>query len=322
MVQQITFEERVRIEELLGEQYSPAEIARQLQRQPSSVGRELQRNRIGAVYSAMVAQKLTEQRRCERPLTRKMERLEIRDAVENGLIQAWSPDEISGRQRLRLPQQSEQHVSASTIYRWIARQGRLRTHWQRFLRRRGRARWLPRKPPKRPGKPLRDRPRIIEKRGRLGDFEGDLVLGSPGSGGMLTMVCRKSRYLRVTKVRNKTARHVHGKFKGVLSTLPPNKRHSTTFDNGSEFARCHLVEKSHGTKLYSADPGCPHQRGTNENTNGLLRQFFPKGTDFTTVTPQELRRVETLMNNRPRRCLGYRTPAEVFLEQSAISNCN
>jgi IS30 family transposase len=234
MVQQITFEERVRIEELLVEKYSPAEIAKALRREPSSIGRELQRNRIGGVYSAMMAQALTKQRRCQRPLTRRMERPEIRDAVENGLIQAWSPDEISGRQRLRLPQQSEQHISASTIYRWIARQSRLRTHWQRFLRRRGRARWVPRKPAKRPGKPLRDRPRGIEKRGRLGDFEGDLVLGSPGSGGILTMVCRKSRYLRVTKVRNKTARHVHGKFKGVLSTLPPNKRHSTTFDNGSE----------------------------------------------------------------------------------------
>jgi IS30 family transposase len=322
MFQQVTFEERVRIDELLVAEYSPTEIGRDLKRPLCTITRELQRNRIGGRYSAQMAQALTERRRCERPLVRKMERTTIRDAVEDGLIQAWSPDQISGRQKRRLPKQPESHVCASTIYRWIATQGRMRTHWQQFLRRRGRARWLPRTPAKRPGKPLRDRPQIIEKRKRLGDFEGDLVLGRPGTGGALTLVDRRSRYLRVKKVRNKTAKHVHGQFQKVLTSLPKNQRHSATFDNGTEFARCHLVEKSHGTKLYFAEPGCPHQRGTNENTNGLLRQFFPKGTDFTNVTPQELRRVETLMNNRPRRCLGYRTPAEVFLELSASSTCN
>lgn len=97
---------------------------------------------------------------------------------------------------------------------------------------------------------------------------------------------------------------------------PADKRHSTTFDHGTEFARCHLVEKTHGTKRYFADPGCPQQRGTNENTNTLLRQFFPKGIDFRTITWADMRRVETLINNRPRKCLGYRTPAEVFRESS------
>lgn len=322
MCAQMRFEERVRIEELLGEGYLPAEVARALRRDPGSISRELRRNEIGGQYSAKMAQALAQRRRSERPLVRKMDRPEIREPVIHGLSQQWSPDEICGRQQEQFAKQPQRHVSASTIYRWIEQPGPLKSHWKRQLRRRGRARWVPRKPAKRPGQPLRDRPQIIEKRGRLGDFEGDLVLGSPGRGGVFTMVCRKSRYLRVAKVRNKNARHVHGKFKGILSTLPPNKRHSITFDNGTEFARCHLVEKSHGTKLYFAEPGCPHQRGTNENTNGLLRQYFPKGTDFTTVTPQELRRVENLMNNRPRRCLGYRTPAEVFLKQSAISNCN
>jgi IS30 family transposase len=319
---QITFEERVRIEELLGEKYLPAEIAKELQRHPGSIGRELLRNEIGGQYSAKMAQALTQQRRRERPLVRKMERPEIREPVVHGLSQQWSPDEICGRQQEQFAKQPERHVSASTIYRWIEHSGPLKSHWKKQLRHRGRARWVPRKPAKRPGQPIRNRPRIIEKRRRLGDFEGDLVVGPPGTGGVLTLVCRKSRYLRVTKVHNKTARHVHKKYKRVLSSLPPNKRHSTTFDNGTEFARCHLVEISHGTSLYFAEPGCPHQRGTNENTNGLLRQYFPKGTDFTTVTHQELRRVENLMNNRPRRCLGYRTPAEVFLDNSAISNCN
>jgi IS30 family transposase len=319
---QITFEERVRIEELHGENFSPAEIARELQRHPGSIGRELLRNQIGGQYSAQMAQALAQRRRRERPLVRKMDRPQIREPVIHGLSQQWSPEEISGRQQRQFAKQPDRQVCASTIDRWIAQSGPLKSHWKKQLRHRGRARWVPRKPAKRPGKPLRNRPRIIEKRQRLGDFEGDLVVGPPGTGGVLTLVCRKSRYLRVTKVHNKTARHVHNKYKQVLTSLPTNKRHSTTFDNGTEFARCHLVENSHGTSLYFADPGCPHQRGTNENTNGLLRQYFPKGTDFRNVTPQELRRVEDLMNNRPRRCLGYQTPAEVFLEKSAISNCN
>ena len=157
---------------------------------------------------------------------------------------------------------------------------------------------------------------VLERRERLGDFEGDLVLCQPGSGGLLTVVDRRSRFLCLEKVHNKTARHVHEQFRQALPKLPADKRHSTTFDNGTEFARCHLVEKTHGSKLYFADPGCPHQRGTNENTNGRLRQFFPKGIDFRTITWADIRRVETLMNNRPRKCLGYRTPAEVFLELS------
>ena len=316
MAKQITFDERVRIEEFLGQQWSPTEMARKLSRSESTISRELIRNGHQGVYLAKLAQAQAELRRRERPLVRKMERPEIRDAVQNGLIQCWAPDQISGAQRTRLPTQPEQHVSASTIYRWIALQGSRRTHWQQFLRRRGRRPYRPRKPANPRAKPIRDRPPLIDRRERLGDFEGDLVLGQPGSGGLLTVVDRRSRFLCLEKVDDKTARHVHEKFRQALSKLPADKRHSTTFDNGTEFARCHLVEKTHGTKLYFADPGCPHQRGTNENTNGLLRQFFPKGSDFRNITWADLRRVETLMNNRPRKCLGYRTPAEVFLELS------
>lgn len=322
MCAQIRFDERVRIDELLGEGYLQEDVARKLKRDPSSISREVRRNGIGGQYSAKMAQALAQRRRSERPIVKKMDRPEIREAVVNGLSQQWSPDQIGHRQEEQFPKQPERHVSTSTIYRWIEQSGPLKSHWKKQLRQRGRARWMPRKPPKRPGQPLRDRPPIVERRGRLGDFEGDLVLGATGTGGALTLVCRKSRFVRLKKIRNKTADHVHRQFQQALSSLPSTQRHSTTFDNGTEFVRCHLVEKTHGTKIYSAEPGCPHQRGTNENTNGLLRQYFPKGTDFTTVTWAELQRVETLLNNRPRRCLGYRTPNEVFLEQSAISNCN
>ena len=248
MAKQIKFEERVRIEEFLGQQCSAAEIARRLLRSESTISRELSRNGHQGVYLAKLAQSQSDQRRCERPLVRTMDRPEIREAVENRLIQHWAPDQISGAQRTRLPTQPQNHVSASTIYRWIAQQGPKRTHWQQFLRRRGRKPYHPRKPTKPGGKPIRNRPPIIDRRERLGDFEGDLVLGRPGTGGLLTVVDRRSRFLCLEKVNNKTAEHVHEKFRQALSKLPADKRHSTTFDNGTEFNNCHRVEKTHGTK--------------------------------------------------------------------------
>lgn len=322
MHKHFTFEERVRLEELLGQQWSQSEIAKELKRSESTISRELSRHRVNGVYVAKFAQAEAERRRCQRPIVRKMERPQIRDAVQDGLIQHWSPDEIAGRLQERFPKQPEQHISASSIYLWAKGQGPQRKHWEQYLRRRGRRPYHPRKPTKHGGQPIKGRPAIIERRGRLGDFEGDLVLGLPGSGGLLTLVDRRSRFLCLELVRNKTSRHVHQRLKQALVKLPDGQRRSLTFDNGSEFTRCYLVEKSHGTRLYFADPGCPHQRGTNENTNGLTRQFFPKGTDFRNVSHVAVVRAENLLNDRPRACLGYRTPREVFYGHNAHSGCD
>ncbi len=107
---------------------------------------------------------------------------------------------------------------------------------------------------------------------------------------------------------------MHARIKKRLKELAEEQRHSLTFDNGTEFARCHRLEKHLDMELYFADPGCPHQRGTNENTNGLIRQYYPKGTDFRDTSHHEVRQVENLLNNRPRACLGFKTPHEVFHE--------
>ena len=143
-----------------------------------------------------------------------------------------------------------------------------------------------------------------------------------GSGGLATLVDRKSRYTIVVKVQSKNADHVHEKIRQRMKDLDAQRRHSITFDNGTEFAHCHRLEKHLGMELYFADPGCPYQRGTNENTNGLIRQYFPKGTDFRDITHHEVRRVEKLLNNRPRACLGFRTPSEVFFEKTPPAGCD
>ena len=244
---------------------------------------------------------------------------EIKRAVIAGLSKEWAPQQIESRMK---EQGCKRSVSHPTIYAWI-KQDEHREVWESQLRRRG----------KRPSRPkttsltgdaarIRDRPEVIEQRLRVGDFEGDTVLGPAGTGGLATLVDRKSRFTIMIKIKSKNSDHVHEKIKQRLKELDEQHRHSLTFDNGTEFARCYRLEKHLHMKLYFADPGCPYQRGTNENTNGLIRQYFPKGTDFRDFSIHEVRRVEKLLNNRPRACLGFRTPAEVFFEKNPPAGCD
>lgn len=318
MARHLTMEERDRIAQLKHQGADQKEIARALKRSPATVSRELRRNCSGDEYLAGQAQRQAERRRCERPLVRKMDSPQINETIRHGLSRYWSPEQIAGR--LQFDDLEEQRaVTARTIYTWIAGDEH-REHWRSFLRRRGK-RASRRKKPDGIGAPIDQRPEVIEARLRLGDFEGDTVLGPLGTGGLATLVDRKSRYTMIVKIRSKEADHVHQKIKERLKQLDAERRRSVTFDNGTEFARCHRLQKHLGMELYLADPGCPHQRGTNENTNGLIRQFFPKGTEFRDITHHQVREVENLLNNRPRACLGYRTPAEVFFDDQPSKNC-
>jgi IS30 family transposase len=319
MAHHLTLEERDRIAQLRHQGADQKEIARAVERSPSTISRELRRNHTDGEYFAAQAQREAERRRQERPLVRKMEDPEINQAVRGRLAQEWSPEQIEGRMR---QEDSDHSVSSQTIYTWIE-QDEDREHWESMLRRRGKRPYR-RKNATTTGDAARidQRPEVIEERLRLGDFEGDTVLGPPGTGGLATLVDRKSRFTIVVKVQSKNADHVHEKIKQRLKELDDERRHSITFDNGTEFARCHRLEKHLGIELYFADPGCPYQRGTNENTNGLIRQYFPKGTDFRDISHNQVRQVEKLLNNRPRKCLGFRTPAEVFFEENPPAGCD
>lgn len=318
MAGHLTLEERDRIAQLWRRGFDQKQIAEDVGRSPATISRELRRNRSGDDYCAGCAQQQAERRRRERPLVRKMDDPQINQFVRAGLGREWAPEQIEGRLK---QQDSAGRVSSQTIYTWI-KQDEHRAHWEARLRRRGKRPFL-RKNTAATGDAARiaDRPEVIEQRLRLGDFEGDTVLGPAGTGGLATLVDRKSRFTIVVKIQSKKADHVHEKLKGRLKELDDERRHSITFDNGTEFARCHRLEKHLGLQLYFADPGCPYQRGTNENTNGLIRQYFPKGTDFRDVSHHEVRQVEELLNNRPRACLGFRTPAEVFFEKQPPDDC-
>jgi len=322
MASHLTLEERDRIAQLRHQGADQKEIANAVGRCPSTISRELQRNGTGDEYYAARAQRESGRRRRERPIMRKMDDPEINQAVRAGLAQDWAPEQITGRMKQEDPDRPDRRVSPQTIYTWI-KQHEDREHWESHLRRRGK-RPCRRENAVTTGDAARiaNRPEVIEQRLRLGDFEGDTVLGPPGTGGLATLVDRQSRFTIVVKIQSKSADHVHEKLKQRLKELDAERRRSITFDNGPEFARCHRLAKHLGMKLYFADPGCPYQRGTNENTNGLIRQYFPKGTDFRDISHHEVRGVENLLNNRPRECLGFRTPAEVFFEKTPPAGCD
>lgn len=321
MAKHLTLEERDRIAHLNLRGFAQAAIAKALGRSPSSISRELRRNgdEAGIYYSGM-AQRRAVQRRAERPLERKMDSPEIRSAVQRGLHQDWSPDQIAGRIREDSPQDQSVWICATTIYNWIEKD-EYRDLWKSHLRRRGKRPQRRKKAVRPEHQRIDGRPEVIETRCRLGDLEGDTVLGPPATGGLITMVDRSSRRLTMTKITHKHANHVAQRLSKRLKKNPDQPVRSMTFDNGTEFAECHKVAERHQARLFFARPGCPQQRGTNENTNGLIRQYFPKGTEFNTVSAARVRKVEDLINNRPRRCLGYKTPNEVSQENYAHPNC-
>lgn len=310
MARHFTFQEREVLDRLKKQGKSKAEIARVLGRDRSTIGRELARNTGGNGYRPKQAQRLAAERRevCRRPC--KLDDPELHAYVEEKLKLFWSPDEIAGRLPRDFPRRKKLRISRQTIYNWIHSRA---TEWRSFLRRRGR-------PPEKRGKlpdcvGIDGRPNVINRRCRYGDWEGDTIVGKGRRSAVLTMVERKSGYTRIGRMDDLKAATTTRVAKRRMKDLPACLRRSVTFDNGKEFAEHHKLTESLGLETYFAEPYCPWQRGTNENTNGLIRQYFPKGTDFSRISHQAVARVEQQLNERPRRRLDYRTPEEVLAKK-------
>ena len=319
MAHHLTLEERERLAHFKSSGLTQAEMARQLKRHPSTICRELSRNGQGQDYWPVAAQRQSQERRHQRPLSFKMDRPEVSEFVRRGLARYWSPEQIAGRARKKHPRQRRRHISYQTIYTWID-QDDCRDHWEDFLRHRGKKRTQPEKRGQIAERvDVAGRPKIVAQRRRFGDWEGDTVVGRQRQGGMVTLVERKSRYTLVCKVRDLKARTVRYAIKQKLQPLPQPWRKTITFDNGKEFAEHGRLRKQLDLAIYFAKPYAAWQRGTNENTNGLLRQLYPKGTDFLSVRPSALQETQNILNNRPRKCLGYRTPAEVLKGRLGIA---
>ncbi|MDW3577885.1 IS30 family transposase (plasmid) [Enterobacter asburiae] len=307
--QQLTEGQRYQIALLYKEHCSYREIGQRVGVSKSTVSREIRRNATPDGYTPDNAQRLSEQLRMG-AAKRSVSQSAI-DFVEFALEWKWSPEQISAVAKV-----IGLSVSHEWIYQYVvadkANGGELYTHLLQGKRRyrKGYGQKRGRIPD---AVSIELRPAIVDERSRLGDWEADLVLGKQGTGAIVTLAERKSRIYLTKKVFSKDAVEVSNAIISLLSDYR-DACHTITFDNGLEFSEHKAIAKALETECYFAHPYASHERGLNENTNGLLRQFIRKGTDLRTVSEEDLERYQNALNSRPRKCLGFRQPSVVFAE--------
>ena len=319
----LTYEDRCIIHAKRAEGATHQEIADAVGCHRTTVSRELSRMPEGD-YDPRLAQRDAE-RAARRPKARKLDRSpRLRAYVENHLMLHWSPEQISRRLEEDYPGDGEMRVSCETIYQALYVQGRGQLRDElgvRIALRSGRTRRRPRsKLPARSGKPwvegreISARPPEAADRAVPGHWEGDLVVGGDRASCLITLIERRSRFLLMRRLLAHDAETVEDKLVEMAASIPGELKRTLTWDQGSEMARVADFELATPFKVYFCDPRSPWERPSNENVNGLVREFFPKGTDFSEVTDGEVARVQWLLNNRPRKVLGWRFPSEVIQE--------
>ncbi len=311
----ITRDERVKIEAWKQAGESNKEIARLLGRECSTIGRELKRN--GKAYSAKKAEKRRiEVRKSANHVRRKIVvGSELAKRVEGGIKKYWSPEQVSGRMKKENPNGTS--VCHGTIYRHI-RDSKpelkkfLRSQKGKYRRRYGTGMREKRREEAKK-KRIDVRPEIVETRSRVGDWEGDTIVGKERTKHILTHVDRKSGLLLADKLDRATAEQARKITSRRFKKIAKKKRFTITYDNGIQFSEHEALERDLDIFVCFAFPYHSWERGTNENANGLLRQFVPKGSPFQNITQQKLDRYVKLINTRPRKRHGYLTPLEVFM---------
>jgi IS30 family transposase len=294
-------------------------IARALKFSPSTISRELQRNKSGKLYFPSTAQRKTRSR-CFKQL-RKLDKFpHLKQAVFRALRKQWSPEQISAwlTRHFREP---EMRVAAETIYTYLyvlprgALRKELLSHFRQFRTvRRKRGKGHAAHGPIPDLISIHERPAEVADRTVPGHWEGDLILGKDHHSALGTLVERTTRTTLLIPLKDKDALSVRQAFARRIKSLPRQMKLSMTYDRGGEMAQHKLFTQETKMKVYFADPQSPWQRGTNENTNGLIRQYFPKGTDFHTVSTKEISKVQNLLNGRPRKVLNWQSPYEAMNE--------
>jgi IS30 family transposase len=312
---QITASERYTVGLLRRQGLTPSVIARILGRHRSTVGRELRRNRThhDGCYRPQLADWYARGRRCR---SRRNRRFVPADwARVRTLVQAdWSPEQIAGRLRL----DGTLAISHETIYRYIwadkAAGGSLYTHLRGARKQRRKRYGSYDSRGRLAGKrPITTRPAVVETRRHVGHWEGDTVLGANQAGAcVLSLVERKTGYLALGKLCRRATPEVNRRARYLIGTQPRPVR-TITVDNGTEFHGYRTIEHVTSARFYFATPHHAWERGTNENTNGLLRQYLPKGQSMEHLTQHDCTRIATTLNRRPRKRLGYRTPEECYV---------
>jgi IS30 family transposase len=304
---------------------SLAALGRRLGRPTSTVSREVARHGGRKRYRGVKAHH-TAKRSARRPKARKLVRCKkLARMVEHALRRAWSPEQIAAHLHGRYPDKAKYRVSHETIYHALYLQGRggLRKELTKALRS-GRVRRRSQKPRKRPLMEnmvmISERPPEVADRAVPGHWEGDLVIGHYARSQIGTLVERASRFVLLVRLPNgRGATHVRKAVARKIRSLPGALKRSLTWDQGREMAEHVRFTIDTGVQVYFCDPHSPWQRGSNENTNGLLREFLPRTRDLSTVTAEELRKIENLLNGRPRKTLGWMTPSEKLAQIVAMT---
>jgi len=325
--QHLGVEEREEIQKGLWRNESIRSIAERLKRSAASISREIRKNQtpVKELYSPRLADAKAQAKRKSRGRILRLKNETIRTYVAEQLKEGWSPEQIAGSIEAAKGETISHEAIYQYIYAQVHRGGNglmkpgkedlrlylARRHKKRAKKgmRKGERIFKPK------GVPIDDRPLVVDLRSRIGDWEGDSIESKDHAPGLNSLVDRRSGLLLLSKLSAKTARATREVVSKRLADLPA---HTLTVDNGSENQEWRETEETTKARVYFAHPYHSWERGTNENTNGLVRRYFPKGTDFRDVSEEEIARVEYALNTRPRKRLGYRTPLEVFNQGVAL----
>ena len=304
-------------------------IARILRRSPGTISRELRRNRWPWGYEADHANLQAHKRRHKPRTLRKLLTMpRLRAYVHTKLKQSWSPQQICGRLKIDYPEDQNMRIAHETIYAYIYAmpKGELRQALIARLRRKHKNR----RPQNRAARSdrgrmadmvsIHERPEDIEGRKVPGHWEGDLIIGKGHGSAVGTLVERSSRYLVLAHLTRHTAENTRLSFTKKLKDIPKPMRKSLTYDQGKEMAQHKILAENLEIGVYFCDPHSPWQRGTNENTNGLIREYLPKGTDLSRYSQKDLDEIAERINTRPRKILDFATPQEVYYQM--LDNTN
>lgn len=326
MYTQLSHYEREQIGILSARSLSSTEIGKRLGRDPSTIRRELKRLGPRTPYSPLRAQLHAEKKQKIPRTKKKLSVALLSQIVHDKLHLQWSPEQIAHFLKKQYAGDTTMHVSHETIYTYLYTlpRGALRKELIAQLRQGARGRQNRKRDTDRRGQlsnmlSIHERPAEVADRCVPGHWESDLIIGKDHQSAIGTLVERTTRTTILVPLKAKDAVSVRHAFARTVKCLPKEVFKSITHDRGSEMAQHELFTKDTKVQIYFADPQSPWQRGTNENTNGLIRQYFPKGTDFTKVSTAELKRVQTLLNQRPRKTLNWETPEESFARLLGIS---
>ncbi|EMY3484190.1 IS30 family transposase [Flavobacterium psychrophilum] len=321
----LTLNERIIIETLLNENKTKSYIALQLNRNRSTVTREVNSwmNKPTDKYNATLADFFAKEAYLnKRNLDKINTHKRLKYFVYKGLLSGFSPEQIAGRIKVLYPNDNIMSISYEAIYQHIYkhRQSRLGKKLIKLLPYHHHKRRQNRKFGKnivriKDQVNINERPKDVENRQEIGHWEGDLMIGVGQKSAIGTIVERKTRYTIIVQIWNRKSKTVTQQFAKLLNMLPKMFLKSMTYDNGMEMANHKWLTQKTGMKVYFANPYSSWERGTNENTNGLIRRFFPKGTDFNTISLQQLINAQNSLNNRPRKVLGYLTPNEMIKQE-------